>query len=161
VLTVLFSWDGVSGPYCGGRCNVQKRFRSHANLPGGAEKFEGLGMALWEWHRKDSVLRIELHANEFLQSLQELNMHVIQSGARPLTDPVSRDVAYSVSCVLDDLAKTLRSARCSAEPSTRRGIECALEAAAQAWSQFLAGDIEDLLQDFRESGLWPLPSGRA
>ncbi len=133
---------------------LARRFRSHANLPGGEAGFVGLGMTVWAWRRKGSALSIEAQVGDFVTSLQALNVQPRTVDNPRFSDAPSRDIAYSVSCVLAELAKSLRSDRGRTEVEARQQLEWALEAAAHAWSQYLAGDIEDLVQDLRDNGLW-------
>jgi hypothetical protein len=73
------------------------------------------------------------------------------AGPVPLSTSLQRPPAYSVSCILVDLAKAVASDRAQNDPETARVL-------THSWSQYLAGDIEDLIQDLRDNLLWEQPS---
>jgi len=71
-----------------------------------------------------------------------------------LADAVARDVAYSISCLSEDLAKAMRFEGPNASPAVRAHLAWALEVISHAWSQFLCADIDDIVVDVHNSGLW-------
>lgn len=110
-------------------------------------------MAVWAWQTKGGELSIGPCIADLLQCLQALNK-LPKTRERPfLSHDVAGSAAYSVSCILADLAGALRSKRARADQEAGRQLEWAIEVACHAWSQVLAGDIEDVIQDIRDSGI--------
>jgi len=133
--------------------DLAKRLRSHANLPGGAVGVDGLCMHVWSWRSKGAVLSIAAPLSDLLHCLQLLNAEP-RTRERPLlSDSEAQSAAYSLSCIIGKLASVIRSARACADAESKQRLEWALDVTAHAWSQVLAGDIEDIIQDLRDSGL--------
>jgi hypothetical protein len=128
------------------------RLCGHANLPGGAEDMTSLSAAIWCWQRKGTQLDLRGPLLDVLTCLQVLNAAALVHGPVKFSVPIERDPAYFVSCIVAVLAKGLRRA-VPHDQQAMDEISNALALISHAWSQFLAGDIEDLVQDLRDSQL--------
>lgn len=91
--------------------------------------------------------------SDVLALVQTVNAEALTGGVAR-EDALSRDIAYSMSCLFAELAKAIRSPKAHQDASAKPRLEWALEVLAHAWSQLLAGDIDDIVQDVKDSGLW-------
>jgi hypothetical protein len=112
-----------------------------------------IGVALSTWRRKGTAFELKPLVIDVLALLQELNVAHVQIG-QARVDVVSGEIAYSMSLILAELIRCLRCERARNEPVTKSVLEWAIEVVIHGWSQLLAGDIEDILQDVKDSGLW-------
>ncbi|MDB4991521.1 MAG: hypothetical protein JWN04_6699 [Myxococcaceae bacterium] len=133
--------------------HIERKFRSHANLVGFDANFVGIGMALVDAHRRNRVAgTLEVvdavpFAYDILSMLQLLNRDAIESKRRPLAAPCDRIVAYSLSCVFVHLVRLAGFHDPYVAPETRVSVQRAALLLAEGWSAFLAGDIDDIVEN--------------
>jgi hypothetical protein len=133
---------------------AMQRLAGYANLPGSDDGDPGLGPLLTRWQRTGDRLDVQAICQGIVECIQSMVSAEQVRGPVPLSTPLARPPAYSVSCILVDLSRAVASDRAQTDVASAQVLKRWLVIIAHCWSQYLAGDIEDLFQDLRDSMLW-------
>lgn len=125
------------------RIEAPTRLQAHANLPGGDYSARTvIADVLRAWKNAGGEIQLLPQTAEVIECLQVFNDEVLAGrDGVPFETPVEREPAYSVSCILCDLARAQARATRTTDTDAKDAISECLIAITHVWSQFLAGDI--------------------
>jgi hypothetical protein len=90
---------------------AMQRLAGYANLPGSDDGDPGLGPLLTRWQRTGDRLDVQAICQGIVECIQSMVSAEQVRGPVPLSTPLARPPAYSVSCILVDLSRAVASDR--------------------------------------------------